>query len=200
MARNGPHFCRWSSNSLVCTSAQGCGPPPGAPFSDHRGQDCALRGRPHLQSPPSAFPLLVAIRCCQAASWSEVFPVGSSVSGCDQFVFHPVFVSHLWLFPGRSPSFAIELRTQTIFAERPGGRPRAIPLVRAGPREPASWVRVTCQEPVQPLAPRPSVLTRRSCPVRQSWGAGALHGPDTLCSMDSGLFQRDLILSNVAQP
>lgn len=63
------------------------------------GQDCALRGRPHLQSPPSAFPLLVAIRCCQPASWSEVFPVGSSVSGCDQFVFHPVFVSHLWLFP-----------------------------------------------------------------------------------------------------
>nr|KAF6314756.1 hypothetical protein mMyoMyo1_008559 [Myotis myotis] len=61
-------------------------PPPGAPFS-------------HLQSPPSAFPLLVAIRCCQPVSWSEVFPVDSSVSVCDQFVFHPVFVSHLWLSP-----------------------------------------------------------------------------------------------------
>lgn len=113
-------------------------PPPGAPFSDHTGQDGALQGRPHLQSPPSAFPLLVAIRCCQPASWSEVFPVDSSVSVCDQFVFHSVFVSHLWLFPGRSPSFVIELRTQTIFAELPGRRPRAILLVRAGPREPAS--------------------------------------------------------------
>lgn len=57
------------------------------------------------------------------------------------------------------------------------------------------------REPFQPQAPRPSVLTEGSFPLRQSLAHRAFPvAQDMFCLMDSGLYQKDLILLNFAQP
>lgn len=71
--------------------------------------------------------------------------------------------------------------------------PTAMPVLPAGPREPASVQGVTCTATPpsrvrSPVSLRlPGRVLRGSFPGRQSWGLGPPHGPGQLCCMDSGL-------------